>query len=149
MNTAILSLGITGLILSSSAFALPLNAPTVPIDGVTVNHQAGSVVREDIPLTKLSHDFWNISCDYKVQETGGAAPPSISSPFAVKIGVVMHPEASTISGSGYTTKGLTASIGTLVFDHVDSHWGDNSLYFENYDMTGDLIISNCIATMQL
>ncbi len=148
-----LSIGMIALFSTSLAAAGNFSVPVVNLGGVIVNHAVGAVNSKSIPLAPLS-DYgdlvrWNISCDYKIQENGGAAAPSQSNPMVVNITI---DEFVKFYGTDFGGEGFTSSSGTIKSNRVlaFSGWQNGhttSIQFDNYDATGDLIVSNCTATL--
>jgi hypothetical protein len=147
-----LSIGLASVLLSGMAFAAPMSAPTINLGGLTVTHatagkNTGSISLK--PLANVSDDLsWNITCDYQVQETGNNSAPSATNPLVAQVTV----NERLFYGNGYTGKGFVASSGVVKANDVFAEYPGNdfdSILVNNYDTTGDLTLSNCVATGHL
>lgn len=154
-----LCLAISTLLAITTSKASPLSAPTVNLGGMVIVHPMPGGKNTKLislePLAKYAQNAervsWAINCDYYVQETSGAPPPGVSAPFKVKIGI---DDGSHAIGQAYTKDGLVDSTGTLVLTRqsfAKEPFSDdfNNIFAENMDSSRDLILRNCIATMQL
>lgn len=145
MNTIKLSLLISSFIISVSALATPRTIGAVSLPGLTVNHAptAGTYTKGTTAFTMALKEFeygaWNIKCDYTVEETNEAHPPSTDEPFALRI---TGPYLIT----NYNADGITASKGKLEMVNYKIGTTGSELVFKNYDATGNFILSNCSAT---
>jgi hypothetical protein len=146
-----LAFSVFSMLFSSLVAAHTLIPLPIHLGGVRVNHSLQHPAKGAIPLSPL-FDFspegvWHISCDFNIIQKDGDAIPSNRNPFPALIDLKTYGDVSP--GWDYSSVGFLAPSGKFEIFLPGSETGLNEIDFINFDTSGDLIISNCVATLKL